>query len=131
MVDTLQIRPINPETVPEATGGYHNALEVQPAGRMLFISGQIPQTRDGHVPATPEAQCRLVWDNIRAVLADADMDVRNLVKVTTFLADRQHAEINTKVRNEVLDGHRPALTVIVTGIFDPEWVIEIEGIAVA
>ena len=47
----MQMRPINPESVPEATGGYHNALEVQTAGRMLFISGQIPQTRDGHVPA--------------------------------------------------------------------------------
>ncbi|KAB1147381.1 RidA family protein [Micromonospora sp. DT178] len=131
MIETMQMRPINPESVPEATGGYHNALEVQTAGRMLFISGQIPQSRDGHVPATPEAQCRLVWDNIRAVLADAGMDVDNLVKVTTFLADRRHADVNTKVRNEVLGAHRPALTVIVTGIFDPEWIIEIEAIAVA
>jgi 2-iminobutanoate/2-iminopropanoate deaminase len=131
MIETMRMRPINPESVPEATGGYHNALEVQTAGRMLFISGQIPQTRDGHVPSSPEAQCRLVWDNIRAVLTDAGMGVGNLVKVTTFLADRQHAEVNTKVRNEVLGTHRPALTVIVTGIFDPEWIIEIEAIAVA
>ncbi len=131
MIDTMQMRPINPESVPEAKGGYHNALEVQTAGRMLFISGQIPQTPDGHVPTAPEAQCRLVWHNIQAILADAGMDVDNLVKVTTFLADRRFAEVNTQVRNEVLGAHRPALTVIVTGIFDPEWIIEVEAIAVA
>lgn len=59
------------------------------------------------------------------------MDVANLVKVTTFLGDRDRATANTVVRNEILRGHRPALTVIVTGIWDPTWLIEIEAIAAA
>ncbi|GIE90987.1 RidA family protein [Actinoplanes regularis] len=131
MVTTLSVTPIDPSSVPEASGGYHNAVSVEGAQRLLFISGQIPQTPDGSVPADPEDQCRLVWTNIEAVLAEAGMTVRNLMKVTTFLADRKHAAVNTKVRNEALDGHRPALTVIVTGIFDPSWIIEIEAIAAA
>jgi 2-iminobutanoate/2-iminopropanoate deaminase len=116
---------------PEAVGGYVNALDVPGAKRTLFISGQIPQDRHGQVPDDIEAQCRLVWANLTAVLHEADMDVTNLVKVTTFLSDRAHAAVNTEVRNDVLGAHRPALTVILAGIWDPAWLIEIEATAVA
>jgi len=59
------------------------------------------------------------------------MDVTNLVKVTTFLSDRADAAVNTAVRNDVLGTHRPALTVIMAGIWDPAWLIEIEATAAA
>jgi enamine deaminase RidA (YjgF/YER057c/UK114 family) len=122
---------INPSTVPEATGGYVNALDVRGAQRTLYISGQIPQDRDGGVPEGIEAQCRLVWANLTAVLHEAGMATTNLVKVTTFLSDRAHAAVNTAVRNDVLGDHRPALTVILAGIWDPAWLIEIEAVAAA
>ncbi|WP_243706385.1 hypothetical protein [Micromonospora sp. KC721] len=41
---------INPSSVPEAVGSYVNGLDVTGARRMLFISGQIPQDRQGQVP---------------------------------------------------------------------------------
>ena len=59
------------------------------------------------------------------------MSVANLVKVTTFLASREHAILNREVRQEVLGVHAPALTVIITGIFDESWLLEIEAIAAA
>jgi enamine deaminase RidA (YjgF/YER057c/UK114 family) len=59
------------------------------------------------------------------------MEVRNLVKVTTFLSDRRYAATNTAVRQWVLGDHEPALTVIITGIFDSRWLLEIEAIAAA
>ncbi|MQM27902.1 RidA family protein [Glycomyces albidus] len=131
MITSMEISAINPSSVPEAVGGYVNGLEVRGAERMLFVSGQIPQDREGRVPEDIEAQCRLAWSNLTAVLREAGMDVSNLVKVTTFLSDRAHAEVNSAVRREVLGGHEPALTVIITGIWDPAWLIEIEAIAAA
>ncbi|MGI8691305.1 MAG: RidA family protein [Geodermatophilaceae bacterium] len=125
----MQLSPVDPVSVPEATGGYVNALEVEGASRLLFVSGQIPQTRDGHVPACIEDQCRLVWANLRLTLEEAGMGVTNLVKITTFLSDREHAAVNTAVRQDVLGDHRPSLTVIITGIRDPAWLVEIEAIA--
>lgn len=125
----MELIPVDPDTAPEATGGYANAVQVEGVSRLLFISGQVPQTRDGHVPTGIEEQCRLVWANMTAALTAAHMDVTNLVKVTTLLSDRGHAAVNTAVRNQVLGHHRPALTVIVTGIWDPAWLIEIEAIA--
>lgn len=127
----MQLIPINASTAPKATGGYVNALQVEGASSLLFISGQIPQTRDGHVPANIEDQCRLVWANLTAALGEAGMEVSNLVKVTTFLSSREHAAANTAIRNEILGPHSPALTVVLAGIWDPAWLIEIEAIAAA
>lgn len=57
--------------------------------------------------------------------------VTNLIKVTTFLSRREHAAVNTAVRKQILGDHRPALTVIVTGIWDPARLVEIEAVAAA
>lgn len=101
------------------------------ASRLLFVSGQIPQEPDGQVPATFEAQCRQAWANILGTLSSAGMTVANLVKVTTYLGDRSCAAANRAIRRDILGEHRPALTVVVAEIFDPEWLIEIEAIAAA
>ena len=59
------------------------------------------------------------------------MGYEHLVKVTTFLSDRKYADQNAAIRREKLGGHAPALTVIIAGIYDKGWLLEIEGIAAA
>jgi len=125
----MRIRAIEAPDAPRAAGGYAQAVEVSGAQRLLFVSGQIPVDREDRLPAGFADQCRLAWANVEAQLRAADMTLDNLVKVTTFLADRAHAVENREVRNAVLAGRTPALTVIVTGIFDPDWLIEIEAVA--
>jgi len=125
----VRIVPRDPIGVPAAVGGYANAVEVFAAQRLLFVSGQIPMSADGGVPSGFEAQCRQVWANVLACLHDASLGVEHLVKVTTFLSDRSYAEVNGAIRREVLGEHRPALTVVLTGIFDGEWLLEIEAVA--
>jgi hypothetical protein len=53
------------------------------------------------------------------------------VKVTTFLSDRRYGPVNRAVREEVLAGRSVALTVIITGIFEEGWLLEIEAVAAA
>ena len=125
----MRTRAINAEDAPGAAGGYAQAVEVSGAERLLFVSGQIPVTADGVVPGDFTSQARLAWANVEAQLRASGMTLDNLVKVTTFLADRAHAVENREVRNAVLAGRTPALTVIITGIFDPDWLIEIEAVA--
>jgi 2-iminobutanoate/2-iminopropanoate deaminase len=125
----MKLRPINAKSAPEAAGGYSQALEITGTTRRLYISGQIPMTRGGAVPESFGEQAKLVWTNILAQLEAADMTVRNLVKVTTFLSDRKYAIENRQARQDVLGDHAPALTVVIAGIFDEAWLLEIEGIA--
>lgn len=114
---------------PKPEGGYAQAIRVAETRELLFVSGQIPVTADGATPDDFLAQARLVWANLFAQLAAAGMGPDNLVKVTIFLSDRRFAEENRKAREAALGGRRVALTVIVTGIFDPAWLLEIEAVA--
>ena len=122
---------INSKNAPVAAGGYAQAREITDSNRTLYISGQIPVTVDGKTPASFEDQAHVVWDNIKAQLFAANMDIENLVKVTIFLSDRKYALPNRTARALALGDHKPALTVIIAGIFDASWLLEIEAIAVA
>jgi 2-iminobutanoate/2-iminopropanoate deaminase len=127
----MKLTPINSPSAPQAAGGYAQAIDVTGAQRLLFISGQIPQTAAGIVPPDFSGQARLVWQNVIAQLDAAGMSIGNLIKVTTFLSSRAFAIANREVRQEVLGEHAPALTVVVAGIFDEKWLLEIEAIAAA
>jgi 2-iminobutanoate/2-iminopropanoate deaminase len=127
----MKINIVNAEAAPQAAGGYSQAVSVSGAERLLFISGQIPETTAGEVPDTFPAQARLVWHNLFAQLGAAGMTVTNLVKVTIFLSSREFATLNREIRREVLGAHNPALSVIITGIFDEKWLLEIEAVAAA
>jgi 2-iminobutanoate/2-iminopropanoate deaminase len=125
----MQRRSFNAPDAPQAAGGYAQAVEISGAQRLLFVSGQIPVAADGSLAGDFRAQCRQAWANVAAQLRAGGMDLSNLVKVTTFLSDRAHAVANREIRNEVLGDLQPALTVIITGIFDEAWLVEIEAIA--
>jgi 2-iminobutanoate/2-iminopropanoate deaminase len=127
----MQTRRINAETAPVPTTGYSQALEVSGHQRTLFISGQIPAAADGIVPQDFKAQCRLAWSNVEAQLKAAGMTLDNLVMHRTYLADRRYTMANRAVRNEVLGGRETALTVVIAGIFDEAWLLEIEAVAMA
>lgn len=125
----MAMKPVNAANAPEAAGGYSQATEVSATTRRLYISGQIPVTVNGETPATFKDQARLVWANVAAQLDAAGMGIGDLVKVTTFLSDRKYNLENREIRQEALGAHAPALTVIITGIFDENWLLEIEAIA--
>lgn len=127
----MTITPINADEAPKASGNYAQATLVDNHQQLLFISGQIPVTRDGLTPTDFRSQCELVWEHIRAQLHAANMTIHNLVKVTTFLSSRKYAAENSEIRQQVLGSHTLALTVIITGIYDENWLLEIEAIAVA
>lgn len=120
---------INSSRAPSPDGGYSQAMLIEGMDRLLFISGQIPETKDGNTPSEFQPQCRLVWTNILAQLEAANMTVANLAKVTIFLSSREYTETNSKIRQEILGDNNPALTVVITEIFDEKWLLEIEAVA--
>ncbi|MDX0403830.1 RidA family protein [Sinorhizobium medicae] len=117
---------INALNAPQPRGGYSQAVSIEDFRRVLFISGQIPVNSDEVVPEGFEAQARQVWRNVDAQLKAAGMSKTDIVKVTTYLADRQHAIANREIRNDYLGSLAPAMTVVVAGIFDSAWLIEVE-----
>jgi enamine deaminase RidA (YjgF/YER057c/UK114 family) len=128
---TATIRPLTGDGSPPVQGSYPQAVEVTAPTRWLYLSGQIPVAPDGSLAADFTGQCEQVWDNVETQLAAAGMTLDNLVKVTTFLSDRHRALENREVRVRRLAGRQPALTVIITDLFDEAWRVEIEAVAAA
>jgi len=126
---TIENRALNAPDAVQPTGGYPQAVEVVGARRLLFVSGQIPVRADGTLPKEFKDQARLAWTNVEAQLRAAGMSLDNLVKVTIFLSDRAYNLENREVRLAVLGDRPVALTVIITGIFDPAWLLEIAAVA--
>jgi enamine deaminase RidA (YjgF/YER057c/UK114 family) len=126
----MKLREISAADAPPAPT-YAQAVEITGATRWLFVSGQIPVSADGAIPASFEAQARLAWANVVAQLRAGNMTLDNLVKVTIFLSDRKYIADYRRIRDEALGGRRVGLTTIITGIFDEKWLLEIEAVAAA
>ncbi|MDH5822852.1 RidA family protein [Luteimonas sp. RD2P54] len=122
----MRIRPQQP------TGNaYAQACEISGFSRLLFVSGQVPADASGTVPSGYPEQYRLAWANVEAQLAAAGMGFDNLVKATIFLASRDLIAQSAGLRQQVLGERSPALTIVIAGIYDATWLLEIEAVAAA
>lgn len=121
----------NPAAV-RAPTGYTHAIQITGDYRRLIISGQVGMALDGTIPSSAEGQIAQAFANLRAVLAENDMTVQNIVKITTFLTDRGLLGAYRQARGAVFGDHAPASTLLfVAGLADPSWVVEVEAEAIA
>ena len=77
---------ITTSKAPSPIGPYNQAVKV---GNTLYTSGQIainPETNE-LVMETIEAETKMVMENLKAVLKEADMTFENVVKTSIFIAD--------------------------------------------
>lgn len=112
-----------------ANWNYSEAVKISDYSELLFISGQVPVTIDDKVPDDIKDQCDVAWSNIEAQLKKADMTSENLVKVTFFVSDRKYLHAIGQLREQKLLKIKPAMTIIITGIYNQDWLLEIEAIA--
>jgi len=108
-------------------------------GDFIFVGGQISADATGKTvgPGDIEVQTRNVFENIRAVLREADADMDDIVKFNTFYyfegdgdAIREYWETMTRVRLEFFSEPGPVGTAIrCAGFAYPDLLIEVEAIA--
>ena len=104
------------------------------AGSTLFISGQLPIDPSGAVvgPGDARAQARQCYANLAAILAHHGGSLRDLLKTTTFITHWAYRPLVAAARDELFPAPPyPANTlVVVQGLAEPHFLVEIEGIAV-
>ncbi|MEM1249666.1 MAG: RidA family protein [Acidobacteriota bacterium] len=111
-------------------GIYAHGVEVPARYRTVQVSGQVGQAPDGELPADFAGQCRQAICNVEAVLREAGMSLRDIVKMSFFLVRQEDMESLLEVRREMLDGVRPAITTLfVSGLVSPDWLVEVEVVA--
>lgn len=112
------------------SNAFAEACEVSEFSRLLFVSGQIPQQGD-HIPEDYVSQYLLAWANVGCQLRAAGMTLDNVVKATIFLSDRELIAQSVGLRHSVLGDRTPAITIVLAGIYDERWLLEIEAVAAA
>jgi enamine deaminase RidA (YjgF/YER057c/UK114 family) len=125
---------VNPPWLPKPSG-YSHGIEAQ--GRILFVAGQTALDADGRITSAGNlvAQFRHALANVGAVVGARGGTLRDLVKVTFYVVDkneyrRRAGEIG-QVYREMMEGHWPATTLVeVRGLWDDDALIEIDAIAV-
>ena len=124
------MRRFNPDTIHPPFAKYAHAVEVQAGARIVFCSGQLGIGRDGVIPDDVEAQARLCFHAIQAVLGEAAMSLGDLVRLNAYVASAQYLGGYMKVRDEFVGNPPPASTLIVVqGFARPEFKVEIEAVA--
>jgi enamine deaminase RidA (YjgF/YER057c/UK114 family) len=121
----------NPGTV-HKPGRYHHAALISGEGMRLVLSGQVGTAPDGTVQDTAEKQIGQALANIGALLAAHGMTAANVVKVNVFITDISLLESLRAQRTAFFGDHIPASTLlVVAGLADPRFKVEIEAEAVA
>jgi len=120
----------NPQDVHQPLGSYSHQVEISGNERMLVLSGQVGMREDGTVPDDPLEQMDIAFENIFRNLRAANMDVKDIIKLTYYLV----GEVDMAKRRELvvskLQGHKPCSTLLfVAGLASPIYKVEIEALA--
>jgi len=112
---------------------YSQAVKVTGGETMLFIAGQVAYTAEGGAahPGDFKAQARAALQALRAQVEAGGGTMANIVKVNTYMTDIRHRADYGPIREEFFGKKMPAHTLVaVAALAMPEWLIEIEAVAV-
>jgi 2-iminobutanoate/2-iminopropanoate deaminase len=119
---------ISTDQAPAPSGAYTQALAVGP---FMFISGQIPLDPQGRlVEGDIVIQTCQVIANLKAILAAAELGLKDVIKTTVFLADLADFSEFNRAYGEFFPQHPPARTTIQAAGLPRGVAVEIEAIAV-
>lgn len=128
----MSVQTNNPQGVYAPPGNYSQAARVSSDSDLLFISGQGPQNLSGETVGVADmtAQAEQVFHNLQAILKAHNATFANAIKATIYLTDISRlAEFNA-VRARYYGEARPASALVeVSALVDPEWMIEVELVA--
>jgi enamine deaminase RidA (YjgF/YER057c/UK114 family) len=104
--------------------------------RMIFTSGQVAVNERGEVVGAGDLakQTQQAMRNLTVALHAADATFADVVKTTTYVVNYkpEHRQIITDAKHPFYDSAKPPASALigVSALAKPEWLIEIEAIAV-
>jgi enamine deaminase RidA (YjgF/YER057c/UK114 family) len=111
----------------------NDLCQVVVAGNTIYLRGQVGTDFDGKLVGLNDAaaQTEQAMKNVKQLLSEAGSDLDHIVKLTIFITDRSYREPVYRVVGVWLKGVFPVCTgLIVSGLADPDWLMEIDVIAV-
>lgn len=118
----------NPQDVHEPVGSYSHQIEIRGNERLLVFSGQVGMRQDGTVPDDPVEQIEVAFENIFRNLRAANMDVKDIIKITYYLVGEFDMARRREITLAKLQGHKPCSTLVyVAALASPIYKVEIDA----
>ena len=111
----------------------NDLCQVVRAGNIVFLRGQVGSDFEGNIVGIgdPQVQTDQAMKNVKQLLEEAGSCLGHICKITVYLTDRGYREEVYRALGKWFKGVFPVSTgVIVSGLAKPEWVMEIDVIAV-
>jgi enamine deaminase RidA (YjgF/YER057c/UK114 family) len=112
---------------------YSQAVKIEGAQTLLYIAGQVDYDDKGGCahPGDFKAQAKAVLTMLKAQVEAGGGTMASIVKVNTYVTDMRYRADYGPIRGEFFGGKAPASTMVaVTALADPDFLIEIEAVAV-
>jgi len=121
---------VNPTDVSPPLGPYVHGMVVPGGSRLLYISGTVGTDANGKIPSDFRSQVENTWENLIRILRANNMEMRDLVKLNSYLTRMEDFTLYNEIRMKYLNGMCPAsTTVIVKALVYPELLVEVEMVA--
>ncbi len=123
-------RPITPASIHPPFGHYAHGMEYPSGSKLVITSGQLGISKDGAIPSSLEGQATVCFDNIRAILTEAELGPEHIVHLRTYVTDRAFFSPYMAIRDAFLNNRPVSSTLLIVGGFTrEEFMIEIEAFA--
>lgn len=127
------VKAVTPACIHPPFAGYSHGLLSGPVAGVLAISGQLGIEPDGAVPEGAEAQARVCFASLTAILAEAGLTSAAVLRLNAYVTDRAHMAGYMAARDAWVAtlSPKPASTLMIVGGFTrPEFLVEVEALAV-
>ncbi len=134
MTEHIRLRKFNTRDTYKDQDLDNDLCQIVRAGNLIFVRGQVGSDFDGNVVGVgdPAAQTDQAMRNIDQLLREAGSKLEDICKITVYITDRAYREDVYRQIGKWLKGVYPVSTgLIVQGLAKPEWLMEIEVMAVA
>ncbi|HLY55752.1 MAG TPA: RidA family protein [Stellaceae bacterium] len=122
------------DTYPEQSIDNDLCQVVVARGRMVFVRGQVGQDLETSMSVAvgdPAGQADRAMTNIKTLLEEAGSKLDHICKLTVYIVDPRYREPVYRTIGKWLRGVFPVSTgIVVSGLARPEWLVEIDAIAV-
>jgi enamine deaminase RidA (YjgF/YER057c/UK114 family) len=126
----------NPETMAKPTAGYSQVAEVS-EGKIVYIAGQVALDKSGNLVGKDDfrAQVQQVFENLKAAAEASGGDFNSVIKLNYYCAanvDPSQMPVVREVRDKYVNTTNPPTStfVFVQRLVRPEWLIEVDAVAV-
>ncbi len=123
------INKIITDNAPAPRGHYSHAVAWN---GLIFLSGQLPIDAEGipRADLSVEEQARLVFHNLKQVLADSGSSLDHVLRAGVYISDIADWDRVDRIYKEFFGGHRPARSVVQVNDLHFGAKLEVELVAV-